>query len=80
MSEPFDPLTVPVRPAATVMLVRDHPLNGLEVFMLQRTMSAVFAKGMYVFPVGESTLQTTRQSCSRCVMTSATIGRARSSG
>ncbi|MEY3456840.1 MAG: hypothetical protein RIR38_1102, partial [Actinomycetota bacterium] len=52
MSEPFDPLTVPVRPAATVMLVRDHPLNGLEVFMLQRTMSAVFAKGMYVFPGG----------------------------
>lgn len=52
MSEPFDPLAVPVRPAATVMLVRDHPLNGLEVFMLQRTMSAVFAKGMYVFPGG----------------------------
>ena len=47
-----DSLSVPVRPAATVMLVRDHPLNGLEVFMLQRTMSAVFAKGMYVFPGG----------------------------
>lgn len=43
---------VPVRPAATVMLVRDHPLNGLEVFMLQRTMSAAFARGMYVFPGG----------------------------
>ncbi len=48
----FDPLAVPVRPAATVMLVRDHPINGLEVFMLQRTLQAVFAKGMYVFPGG----------------------------
>ena len=48
----FDPLSVPVRPAATVMLVRDHPINGLEVFMLQRTLQAVFAKGMYVFPGG----------------------------
>ena len=52
MSQDFDPAGVPVRPAATVMLIRDHPLNGLEVFMLQRTMSAVFAKGMYVFPGG----------------------------
>jgi 8-oxo-dGTP pyrophosphatase MutT (NUDIX family) len=49
---PFDPLAVPVRAAATVMLVRDHPINGLEVFMLQRTLAAVFAKGMYVFPGG----------------------------
>ena len=48
----FDPLSVPIRPAATVMLVRDHPTNGLEVFMLQRTLQAVFAKGMYVFPGG----------------------------
>jgi 8-oxo-dGTP pyrophosphatase MutT (NUDIX family) len=46
----FDPLTVPVRPAATVMLVRDN--DGLEVFMLRRTMDAVFAGGMYVFPGG----------------------------
>ena len=49
---PFDPASVPVRAAATVMLVRDHPTNGLEVFMLQRTLAAVFAKGMYVFPGG----------------------------
>lgn len=50
--ESFDPRSVPLRPAATVMLVRDHPENGLEVFMLQRTMRAAFAKGMYVFPGG----------------------------
>ena len=49
---PFDPSAVPIRAAATVMLVRDHQINGLEVFMLQRTLSAVFAKGMYVFPGG----------------------------
>jgi 8-oxo-dGTP pyrophosphatase MutT (NUDIX family) len=47
----FDPATVPVRPAATVMLVRDGEA-GLEVFMLRRTMAAVFAGGMYVFPGG----------------------------
>lgn len=43
---------VPIRPAATVMLIRDHTLATFEVFMLQRTLSAAFAKGMYVFPGG----------------------------
>ncbi len=53
MSEPFDPHSVPVKPAATVMLVRDTAAHdGIEVFMLQRTMKAVFAGGMYVFPGG----------------------------
>jgi 8-oxo-dGTP pyrophosphatase MutT (NUDIX family) len=33
------------------MLLRDGD-DGLEVFMLQRTMSASFARGMYVFPGG----------------------------
>jgi len=47
----FDPRTVPVRPAATVMLVRDAD-GGPEVFMLRRTDAAVFAAGMYVFPGG----------------------------
>lgn len=41
----------PVRPAATVMLLRDGT-DGLEVFMLRRTSSAAFAAGMYVFPGG----------------------------
>lgn len=44
--------SVPVRPAATVMLVRDGA-EGLEVFMLQRTLSAAFARGQYVFPGGK---------------------------
>lgn len=47
----FDPATVPLRPAATVMLVRDAD-DGPEVFMLRRTLAAVFASGMYVFPGG----------------------------
>jgi 8-oxo-dGTP pyrophosphatase MutT (NUDIX family) len=47
----FDPTTVPIRPAATVMLVRDA-IDGLEVFMLRRTLAAAFASGMYVFPGG----------------------------
>ncbi|MFM7687678.1 MAG: NUDIX hydrolase [Actinomycetota bacterium] len=42
---------IPVRPAATVMLLRDAP-DGLEVFMLRRTNAAAFAGGMYVFPGG----------------------------
>ncbi|MFZ9730122.1 MAG: NUDIX hydrolase [Ilumatobacteraceae bacterium] len=49
--EPVDPNSVPLRPASTVMLVRDAP-HDIEVFMLQRTTSAVFASGMYVFPGG----------------------------
>ncbi|MGB0147408.1 MAG: NUDIX hydrolase, partial [Ilumatobacteraceae bacterium] len=43
---------IPVRPAATVMLVRDGD-EGPEVFMLRRTLSAAFAGGQYVFPGGK---------------------------
>ena len=43
---------VPVRPAATVMLLRDTT-DGPEVFMLRRTTRAVFASGMYVYPGGK---------------------------
>lgn len=46
MTEP-----VAVRDAATVMLVRDGD-DGLEVFMLRRTLNAVFVGGFYVFPGG----------------------------
>ena len=42
----------PIKPAATVMLLRDTG-DGLEVFMLRRTNNAVFAGGMYVFPGGK---------------------------
>jgi 8-oxo-dGTP pyrophosphatase MutT (NUDIX family) len=54
MSADFDPRTVPVRPAATVMMVRDGDgvESGVEVFMLRRTGNAVFGAGMYVFPGG----------------------------
>lgn len=48
----FDPATVPVKPAATVMLIRDSDVGGLEVFMMRRTTKAAFAGGMYVFPGG----------------------------
>ena len=49
---------VPVKLAATVMLVRDRgdaagPADGVEVFMLRRTLSAAFGGGMYVFPGGK---------------------------
>lgn len=51
MADDFDPRTVPVQPAATVMIVRDGA-DGLEVFMMRRTGRATFAAGMYVFPGG----------------------------
>ncbi|MFT4658429.1 MAG: 8-oxo-dGTP pyrophosphatase MutT (NUDIX family), partial [Ilumatobacter sp.] len=54
MADDFDPTTVPIRTAATVMLVRDvGGEDGVEVFMLRRTGNASFAAGMYVFPGGK---------------------------
>jgi 8-oxo-dGTP pyrophosphatase MutT (NUDIX family) len=44
--------SVPAKPAATVMLLRDAEA-GIEVFMLRRTRAAAFAGGMYVFPGGK---------------------------
>ena len=41
----------PLRPAATVLLLRDGP-QGLEVLMTRRAMTASFAPGAYVFPGG----------------------------
>lgn len=41
----------PIRPAATVIIVRDAP-DGFEALMLRRTNDAAFAGGMYVFPGG----------------------------
>jgi len=46
----YDPNAVPIRPAATVMLVDDRP--GLQVFMMERHADTVFAGGMWVFPGG----------------------------
>lgn len=55
MADSFDPTTVPIRNAATVMLVRDAIDGdpGVEVFMLRRTGNASFGAGMYVFPGGK---------------------------
>ena len=40
-----------MRPAATVLLLRDSP-QGIEVLMTRRSMTASFAPGAYVFPGG----------------------------
>jgi 8-oxo-dGTP pyrophosphatase MutT (NUDIX family) len=45
------PDQVPVRDAATVMLLRDGA-EGLEVFMLRRNLNSDFVGGAYVFPGG----------------------------
>ncbi len=47
----IDLASVPLRPASTVMLLRDTSTD-IEVFMMQRTTTAAFASGMYVFPGG----------------------------
>lgn len=44
-------MTVPVRDAATVVLVRDGA-DGLEVCMLQRRLQSEFVAGGFVFPGG----------------------------
>ncbi|MBV9413300.1 MAG: NUDIX domain-containing protein [Acidimicrobiia bacterium] len=44
-------MPVPVGDAATVMLVRDGD-DGLEVFMVRRSLRLVFAGGAHVFPGG----------------------------
>jgi recombination protein RecT len=41
----------PLRPAATVLLLRDTP-QGIQVLMTRRSMTASFAPGAYVFPGG----------------------------
>ena len=43
--------TAALRPAATVLLLRDGP-EGVEVLMTRRSMTASFAPGAYVFPGG----------------------------
>ena len=40
------------RHAATVVLLRDAPRGGVEVYLLRRAGSLAFAAGMYVFPGG----------------------------
>lgn len=49
--DPIRADSVPVRPAATVMLLRGGG-DGLEVFMLQRSHDSSFARSQYVFPGG----------------------------
>lgn len=49
-SETFDPLAVPISPAATVMLLDDRPT--LQVLMVRRTAKLVFAADNWVFPGG----------------------------
>jgi len=46
----FDPARVPVRPAATLLLLDDRP--ELEVLLLRRRAASDFVPGMYVFPGG----------------------------
>ena len=46
------PVPLPVRPAATVMLIRDTAQDGVEVFLMRRHRAMEFAGGVMVFPGG----------------------------
>lgn len=48
----FDPVTTPLRSAATVMLLRDAS-SGLEIFLLKRHGLSDVLGGAYVFPGGK---------------------------
>lgn len=50
-ASPADAAGPPIRPAATVMLLRDSP-SGVEVFMQHRVASMAFAPQRHVFPGG----------------------------
>lgn len=47
-----DALPMEIRPAATVLLLRDAPSAGIEVFMARRNVKSGFVGGAYVFPGG----------------------------
>ncbi len=49
--EDFDPETVPIKPAATVIPLRDGP-GGMEVLVLRRDADLAFHGGSWVFPGG----------------------------
>lgn len=40
------------RPATTILILRDHPGTGLEVFLVQRNRTAGFLPNAWVFPGG----------------------------
>ena len=44
---------VPIRPASTILLLRDEPRLGLEVFMVKRHADMDFMGGALVFPGGK---------------------------
>jgi 8-oxo-dGTP pyrophosphatase MutT (NUDIX family) len=46
-------ITTPPRASATVVLLRDEPLKGLEVFLLRRHQASAVLGGAYVFPGGK---------------------------
>ena len=47
----LDPTTVPIRPAATILLIDDRP--KLQILMMKRTRKLAFAGDMWVFPGGK---------------------------
>ncbi len=50
-TEAFDPDAVPIKPAATVIPLRDGP-DGVEVLVLRRDENLAFHGGSWVFPGG----------------------------
>ena len=51
-AEPEPGQEAPLIPAATVVVLRDHPDGGVEVLMVRRNAKLEFAGGAWVFPGG----------------------------
>ena len=45
-------MSVPPRPAAAIVLVRERPQGGIETFMVRRHVRSEFVPDVYVFPGG----------------------------
>lgn len=43
----------PIKPAATIMLIRENPLGFIETLLLRRNKALNFASGFWVFPGGK---------------------------
>lgn len=54
-------------PAATLILLRDHPVSGLEIMLIQRHRASKFAAGDYVFAGGKvEPADTSPEAIARC--------------
>ncbi|HUR33479.1 MAG TPA: NUDIX domain-containing protein [Vicinamibacterales bacterium] len=70
------PVDVPIRPASTVIVLRDGPA-GPEVFMVRRTFTIAFMAGAHVFPGGRVDAADADVDAAWCDLPTADVGSSR---